>query len=394
MSRMRRRFTVAALLWVAGAFPLASAQALAQVASAAQPPAAALAPSGGDALMYIGTYGKAVYVIDEATGTVEAKIPLRTGIPRQMILSHDQKRFYVIDATQENVEVVDIAERRTVDSFSLSKPNEKVRIWGFNVEPRDRYAILLTKTYKKLSDRYEVTGPHLLRYDLAQHQVTDTIKWPQNETRESARLLFSPNGEHLYFFSADSTLVYETQRFTEVDRWQYAQSLDEGMGRFEFGFPSQAYEPPGFYTGLFRFTDPVQNRRMMGVARVNLAERSVDFFTLGPNENVSFALAPGGARAYGLRQEVGNYEFWTFDIANRRMENRARFAGRPRMGLVTSSNGQLLYIYVAGNTIDVYDAATYRYLRTIELDADSTTIMFVLPRQGPASPAARETREE
>jgi hypothetical protein len=382
---MSRDVTLSWLL-LGSVLPLTSSlHAQTQVGS---PPSATAAttPSGGDALMYIGTYGKAIYVIDEATGTVATKIPLRTGIPRQMILSHDQKRFYIIDATQEHVEVVDIAGRRTIDTFSLSKGNEKVRIWGFNVEPRDRYAILLTKTYKKLSDRYEVTGPHLLRYDLTRHQVADTIKWPQNQTRESARLLFSPNGEHLYFFSEDSTLVYETQRFTEVDRWQYAQSLDEGMGRFEFGFPSQAYEPPGFYTGLFRFTDPVQNRRMMGVARVNLAERSVDFFTLGPNENVSFALAPGGARAYGLRQEVGNYEFWTFDIANRRIANRARFAGRPRMGLVTSSNGQLLYIYVAGNTIDVYDAATYRYLRTIELDADTTTIMFVLPRQPPPAP--------
>ena len=211
---MSRDVTLSWLL-LASALPLTSSlYAQSQVPNTASTQAAVM-PSGGDALMYIGTYAKAIYVIDEATGTLAGKIPLRTGIPRQMILSHDQKRFYVIDATQEHVEVVDIAGRRTIDSFTLSKPNEKVRIWGFNVEPRDRYAILLTKTYKKLSDRYEVTGPHLLRYDLARKQVTDTIKWPQNQTRESARLLFSPNGEHLYFFSEDSTLVYETRRFTE-----------------------------------------------------------------------------------------------------------------------------------------------------------------------------------
>ena len=39
----------------------------------------------------------------------------------------------------------------------------------------------------------------------------------------------------------------------------------------------------------------------------------------------------------------------------------------------------MLYIYVAGNTIDLYDAETYQYLRTITLDGDQTTELFVLP---------------
>ena len=49
------------------------------------------------------------------------------------------------------------------------------------------------------------------------------------------------------------------------------------------------------------------------------------------------------------------------------------------MSLKTSSNGQLLYIFTAGNTIDVYDASNYRYLRTIELAGDMTTPLFVIP---------------
>ena len=42
------------------------------------------------------------------------------------------------------------------------------------------------------------------------------------------------------------------------------------------------------------------------------------------------------------------------------------------MSLKTSSNGKVLYIYSAGNTIDLYDAETYQYLRTITLDGDMT----------------------
>jgi hypothetical protein len=49
------------------------------------------------------------------------------------------------------------------------------------------------------------------------------------------------------------------------------------------------------------------------------------------------------------------------------------------MALKTSSNGKILYIYQAGNTIDLYDAETYQYLRTITLDGDMTTDLYVFP---------------
>jgi hypothetical protein len=51
------------------------------------------------------------------------------------------------------------------------------------------------------------------------------------------------------------------------------------------------------------------------------------------------------------------------------------------MSLKTSSNGRVLYIYNAGNTIELYDAATYKYMRTITLDGDVTTGFYVVPRQ-------------
>ncbi|PYV29273.1 MAG: hypothetical protein DMG09_30450, partial [Acidobacteria bacterium] len=88
---------------------------------------------------------------------------------------------------------------------------------------------------------------------------------------------------------------------------------------------------------------------------------------------------PGRKRGYGLYHEIGRYEFWTFDLENRKLHNKVEFAGRQRMALKTSSNGKLLYIYQAGNTIDLYDASTYQYLRTITLDGDMTTDLYVMP---------------
>ena len=346
-------------------------------------PAAALAQGGGNGVIYMAAYDHAIHVIDENTLEVVDKIPTSIGIPIGLTLSKNHERIYVRDAEFEEIEVIDVASRESIDSFTLSRGDRKVRIWGMEVDPSEEFVILNTMRYTKRIDRWEIEEAVLLKYDLTEKEVTDTIPWPEGEGGRRARLMFSPEGEYLYFFSRGSIIALETEDFTEVDRWDLSRPIEEGLGRFSFGFPTSPHDDEGFHTGLFNFTDPVQNRRMMGIARVNLAERDVDFFTLGPSSPVSFRLAPGGRKAYGLVQQIGNYEFWTFDIEGRRVENRQRFPGRPRMSLEISSNGELLYIYNAGATIDVYDADTYEFIRTVTFDADMTSFVMIPEGTGP-----------
>lgn len=338
--------------------------------------------SGGDGILYIGTYAKSIAMVDEATGQSLGNIPLQTGIPRSLALSENRERFYVLDVSYENIEVVDIASRQTTAVHRLSQGGDQVRIWGVGLDPLERYMVLLVKTTRKSSDRYQVSGPTLLKYDLQARSVTDTIAWPGGQEREGVRMLFSADGETLYFFADDAILALETEGFTEVDRWEFGAALEDGLGRFNFGFPQQYWGDRDEMVGLFRTTDPVLGRTIMGIARVRLGERKVDFQPLGPSSGVSFTLAPGGRKAYGLQQEVGNWQFWTFDVENGRVESRGHFRGRPRMSLLPSTNGEILYIYNAGWTVDLYDAATYQFLRTINLEGDNTTTMYILPRMG------------
>ena len=334
------------------------------------------AQGGGNGTLYITTYSRATYVIPEATMTVAHRIPFDAGLPIGITLTTDRKRLYVEDAHFERIRVYDIATRALVDSFQLSTGASKVRIVGFGIDPKERFAIFLIKATTRKPDRFEIGKSTLVRYDLARHVVTDTIPWPKNQEREFAGFQFSPDGKYMYLFG-DDILVYETEKFTVVDRWMLSQPLQEGMGRLGFGFPESLYEEPGFYTGLFRMTDPVQNRRIMGVARVNLQAKSVDFYALGPDEPVGFTLAPDRKKGYGLKQRVGAYEFWTFDLEGKRVENRISFKGRPRMQLMTSTNGKLLYIAGAGSTIDIHDAATFKFIRTVTLDSDMIDVLLV-----------------
>ena len=342
------------------------------------------AQSGGNATIYVGTYAKKILVLNESNLKVVDSIPISVGIPTSMVLSFNRKHFYVLDPQFEHVEVIDIATRKTIDKFTLSSGNTRVRLWGINVDPRERFAVVLVKTYTKKLDRYEIGKPTLLRYDLVKKAVTDTIPWPKGEERDFAQIIFSPDGEYMYFFTTDDVLVYSSDSLKQVDRWELSRTLfEEGMGRLNFFFPNDIYEDPGFYTGLFRVSDPVNHRTLMGVARVDLVKRSVDFYTLGPNEPVNFRLAPGRRRAYGLRQQVGNYEFWTFDLEGRRVSQRTQFEGRPRMGLTPSSNGRELYIHTAGPTIDVYDAQTFKKLRTVDLGQDMSGLIIIPPTAAP-----------
>jgi len=335
--------------------------------------------TGGTGTLIIGSYPKQFWVIDEATEKIVGTIPFKSGIPRRTTLSRDRKRFYTIEAGMEKVEILDIASRSTVDTFTLSEGNKKVRIRSIEPDPLHRFVILLTASATKQIDRFEIGAPTIVQYDLKDHKIVRTIPWPNNDERQNANIQFSPDGKLMYLFTDQDVLIYETSGFTQVDKWELSRPIEEGFGRLEFGPRDALNDEPGFYTSIFNVSDPVQHRRIMGIGRVNLAAKTVDFYTLGPSTPVSFSMAPDRKTAYGLFEDIGRYEFWKFDLVNHKFAGRTEFKGRPRMSLKTSSNGKILYIYQAGNTIDLYDAETYQYLRTITLDGDMTTDLYVFP---------------
>jgi len=365
---------------VAGAVALAGG-----VQISGQRPAAPL--TGGNGTLYIGGYPNVIWIIDEATEKVVGTLQTKTGIPRRLTLSRDQKRFYNIDATNEFVEVLDIASKTTVDSFRLTQGNKRVRIASLEPDPQNKYLMMITRTATKARDHVEIGPSELQQFDLASHKIVRTVPWPDGQEREQANLLFSPDGKLLYFLG-DEILIFETENFTQGDKWDLS-NLEEGLGQVSvsfggFGGLDTTNDEPGFLTTTLTVEDPVQHRRMVGVARINLVKKEIDFYTVGPAGGVNFVLAPDRKHAYGLESAVGRYQFWTVDLEQRRVVSRTEFEGRPRMSLKTSTNGKVLYIYNAGNTIDLYDAATYKYMRTITLDGDVTTGFYVVPRQASA----------
>lgn len=341
----------------------------------------------GTGTIYVTTYKGVITVLDEATEKVTAEIPTKIGIPIRATISDDWSRLYVLDATFEKVEIIDRVKRTSLGTFTLTDSKTKTRIWGMRPDPHDRYLILVIKKYTLESDHWEIGPPTLVQYDLTEKKITRTIPWPKGEEREGVNVMFSPDGKLMYLFGED-VLIYETEKFTEVDKWEVSRPIEPGAGNIGVGGLDPFSEEPGFFTGLFTMRDPVQNRSIMGIGRVELAKKKIDFHPIGPARGVGFAVAPDRKRGYGLLRSIEEYEFWTFDLETYRVLSRTPFRGRPRMGIRVSSNGNIIYIHTAGNTIDLYEAATLKPLRTITLDGDMTGFLL-LPPARQAAPAVR-----
>lgn len=338
--------------------------------------------SGGDGLLYIGTYAADIHVVSETDFSVVARIPAAAGIPGGLLATPDGRLLVAPTIDYEWVEVFDVETRQSIDRFTLSERNAKVRIQSMAVHPDGRHVVLMTRRYEKLRDRWDIGDTRLFLYDMQEHREVREIPWPGGEREENrASFEFSADGRHFFFFK-DDVHIYETDTYTEIDPWDMGGVLDQGLGDLRFGFSFTPREEPGWYAGFFRINEEIQDRTVIGVARANPIERRVETRVLGPADSgpsSSFALAPDRRRAYALRSEVGNYQLWRIDLETG-ATHHVPFPGRPRMSLDVSSNGRLLYIYTAGNTIDLYDAETLEYRDTVELDADMTIgRLWILP---------------
>lgn len=337
--------------------------------------------SAPNAKWYLGTYTNEILVWDEAAEDVIDRIETKSPISTRLSLSPDKSQLYLLDPFFETLEIIDLETRTSVADFTLSHDNTRTWINSFEPHPSLEWAAILVQSRTKLADRYEIDDHVILRYDLNAFEVTDTIPWPDDRQRESASFRFSPDGDVMYVFT-DDLVALDSESWEEVDRWEISEPFETGLGRMSLPFGTSPYqEENGVYTGMFRMTDPVQDRRIMGIATVDMAAQEVDFRPIGPSEGLSFTLSPDGTKGYGLRSRVGDYQMWKFDVTGARVSDQIRFEGRPRMALMPSADGSRLFIYNAGATIDVYDEQTFELLRTFTFDADMTQVVVVPDRE-------------
>ena len=340
--------------------------------------------------IYVGAWPGRLLVIDEKTATYEGDIVLKTGVVRGTFLTRDHKRMIVTTVKDSGIEVVDLAAKKVLSSFTLNEGNKKVRLRGTAVDPDGKLMYVIARDITKGIDRFTLGPSKFHVVDIAQQKIVKTVDPPKEDVDNlGGTLRLSPDGKSLYVFG-QKVLVFDTTDFKlqETIELQKTYSMAETLS---LGGDLDPWGDPSIMTSSFVSTDPIVHRATFGIARIDLNKRTYDFHPVGPVGGM-----PGGGwsitsnlqvtpdrkigYAISVEGEHGNRvtQFLVFDMDKQKLLRRKEFPGRTRFSFAISSTGKDLYIYGAGNTIEIFDADTLELKKTIEVNGDMTSSLAVV----------------
>lgn len=337
-------------------------------------------------LIYAGTLSRKVLVLDEAQEKVVGEIPLQTGVPRGLRLSSDRQKIYVQTLLHSGIEVIDLGTRKLVNHFTLDEGNRRWWFRGFVSDPQDKVLYTVSHARVKQTDRFDIEKPSFLAIDIAQGKITRTVEYPKEESNAflGGSLRVSPDGKYLYHFR-DNVLVFDTTDFKLVEKIELSKPDYPGMENINLGPGDDPHDDPGMVTALFNSTDPIVHRRVFGIAKIDLTKRTFDFSPVGPSTTGMhiLRLTPDRKTGYtfAFYDAHGNRraEFWVFDMATKQIVKRVEYPGYPGFGFTLSGTGKEIYISGSYPFIDIYEAATLKLKKQLDVNTDLTTNLLVVP---------------
>jgi DNA-binding beta-propeller fold protein YncE len=338
--------------------------------------------------LFVGTWPRQIQVVDEAKQKVVDHIELQTGTAHGMMISDDQKTIYAFTVEKNGIEVIDVATRKVTNSFLLDEGGKIMRVSAAAPDPSGKLFYLIVRPIEKKIDRFEQGKTQFAIVDLAQKKIVKFVDMPGGEDAagggRGGSLRFSPDGKYLYRMGSTIT-IYDTTDFKVVDTIELSKPQFPGMQNVNLGQQLDGLQEPGVLVSLFISSDPVVHKNVFGIARFDLDKRTFQFTPIGPAaaSMQGLHITPDHKTGYTVTTNGtgGNKrsEFWVIDIPTGRVMRTQEFDGRARYTFGMSSTGKDLYIYGAGYDIELYDPMTLKLRGVIDLNADQTTGMIVVP---------------
>jgi DNA-binding beta-propeller fold protein YncE len=351
-------------------------------------------------MMYVGTLDKKLLIIDEGKEEVVGEVPLG-GIPRTVALSSDKKKLYIV-STQMLLETVDLDAKKVTSSFSLADPRTRVRITanapaimegggarysGIAVDPQGRYLYTTMRNVVKELDQFRIDPPQFVAIDLQEKKIAKAWPFPKEMNQGfgfNATYKVSADGKRLYVFQ-ENILIFDLDTFKQIDTIELAQPPFPGASPYRLAASDDPFEAPDSVTSVFTAVDPIVHKGTMGLAKIDLATRKVDYFPIGPTLPMSsFMLSPDRKRGYSVMPKIGTggnreSEWWVWDLQNHKVIKKKSLDARPTgTRFAVSSDGKKLYYY--GNaTVEIFNAETLESSKVMYLNKDTTTNLITLP---------------
>ena len=348
---------------------------------------ASTAQAADPSLFIMGVWPDQLRLFDQTTESFVGELRLRHGAVTwygNALATAGSGRMFFITDRLESVEMLDTSQGAVVDDFKLSTADRKVRLLGALPSPDGKLVYLTVRAVKEEVDRFIAEEPQIVVYDLTAHEVKASFSLPTAGTDFPVALTISADGQSLFVLGAD---IYElsTTSYEVVDKIELSKPLLAGYGPLQ-GYGELTQTGPGIFYGIYGSTDPFLEKTVVGVTRLNLNEKKVESFELGPDLDVGlFALSPDGKRGYaGLTDLVAiDMESHTILTKKKRFEQ-----GRNNTSMIVSADGSKLFVSGVGDAINVYDAASLDHLRKIFVGGD----LMSPPQELPGNVAMSKAR--
>src|SRR6266567_9268444 len=358
--------------------------------------------TSSERLMYVGTLDKKLLVIDEVKEEVVGEIPLG-GIPRTTALSADKKKLHIF-TTQMLLQTIDLESRKIISSFNLADPPTRLRIQanapdivnagnngarfsGIAVDPNGRYLYTTMRNVVKDIDQYRIDPPQFVAIDLQERKIAKAWPFPKEMNQGfgfNATYKVSADGKRLYVFQ-ENILIFDLDTFKQIDTIELAQPPFPGASPYRLAASDDPFDAPDTVTSVFTSVDSIVHKGTLGLAKIDLTTRKVDYFPIGPTLPMSsFMLSPDRKRGYSVMPKIstgGNREseWWVWDLQNHKVIKKQSLDARPTgTRFAVSSDGKKLYFY--GNaTVEIFNAETLESSKIMYLNKDTTTNLITLP---------------
>lgn len=322
--------------------------------------ALAVAPLQGvearDRFYYMGY--EIIQVIDGDTDAIVADIPIK-GATREAGLTADRKFLYVA-SSRRLVHKVDLAENRVVATVDVSNEGWDRAMFGFVLDPDGKTAYGGFMSRKTDGGDVVIGKPAIAQFDLATGKLLRSVEVPWGV----AHLVSVKGGKSIYAFGQDLYKIDTTG--SELKVVETVPMFDKGMNIlpfWDYAFDNGGIASMNYYT-----------EKYMGLLLVDQETGAVNDVVLKgePAMAYSVVLSPDRKKAYAVMDELT-----VIDLAKKTYVASVPIREGTCYGVNVSADGKKVYVAGGGSTLTVYDAATLKPLKVLQMASDGMDLRRV-----------------
>ncbi len=319
----------------------------------------ALGQARGDVFV-IGTHPNMLAVIDSSRDEIVAQIPTKGRNAKEVVPSPDGSRVYLTTEARQQIEVVNLVNRKVEDVIELAAPGTRLNIYGLAVSRKGDRLFAHVKQVKLLADEYRVLPPQIWSVDLRNHETRKIVEVPEGVVSllapaDQNRLIAW--GRDLYFIDLAQGRI--TGTIPLLSRNTPGQGQVDTLPFF------LQYEQSGILSMPYYTDDPITKKDMMGLANLDVDTGKLELVELGnPIPLYSCVVSPERKRAYLVMNQLVVVDLEKKKIVAVRDVDRTSYVAN------ITRDGKKLYLPSAGAFVSVYDTETLKLIKRITLPGD------------------------